>query len=65
MPEVTPIPPDTILLLETLDQGPITTDHIRKWTRTDPILSRVIHFVQSGWPSQVSQEFQPYFQRKF
>ena len=43
-------PPELVLLTDHLSDSPITTHHIRVWTRRDPILSSVLNFVKSGWP---------------
>ena len=52
----TPQPPETILLLEHLEEMPVTAEHIKTWTQRDPILSRVLQFVQCGWPSTMEDE---------
>ena len=41
MPESVPVPGETILLLEHLDHTPINSQHIREWTRCNPVLSKV------------------------
>ena len=48
-PAVTPQPAETVLLFEELQNGPVTADQIKMWTRRDPILSRVQQFVLRGW----------------
>ena len=50
MPESVPVPGETILLLEHLDHTPINSQHIREWTRRDPVLSKVHQFTLNGWP---------------
>ena len=40
-------------------------DQIRKATRADPILSRVLEFTMSGWPEQpTTEEIKPYFLKR-
>ena len=34
-----------------LESLPITTKQLRAATRTDPILSKVLHYVRTGWPN--------------
>ena len=64
MPPTVPQPPEMILLMEQLDRSPVTATTVRTWTNTDPLLSRVRQFVQSGWPSSVNDELlKPYFSR--
>ena len=45
-----PIPGDTVLLLETLDQSDsvVSVSSIRNWTNKDPVLARVRDAVESG-----------------
>ncbi|XP_071092522.1 uncharacterized protein [Haliotis cracherodii] len=47
----TPVPPEYIMLLELMDTSPVTSKHIRSWTRQDPVLSTVLRYVQWGWPN--------------
>ena len=49
-PVSVPIPAETILLLETIEASPISSTDIQKWTRRDPLLSRVLGLVENGWP---------------
>ena len=57
-----PIPGDIHHLFDQLSSSIITASHIRNWTGKDPVLSRVWHFVQSGWDTHSpGPEFQPYF----
>ena len=47
----TPIPHETIFVLDQIAESPITVTHIRLWTRRNPVLSRVVDFTQTGWPN--------------
>ena len=42
----------------------VTASDIRTKTAVDPILSRVLDYCVSGWPSQVDSEFAPYHTRR-
>ena len=33
-------------------------------TRADPILSKVVHYLKTGWPVKVSDALKPYFTRR-
>ena len=55
-PATVPQPPEMILLMEQLDRSPVTATTVRSWTNTDPLLSWVRQFIQSGWPSSVEDE---------
>ena len=43
---------------------PVTSAQISKATLTDVQLSRVLHYVRTGWPGEVSAELQCYWQKK-
>ena len=63
-PSSTPVPGETVLLMELLET-PITADQVKDWTRRSPVLARILKFVKQGWPSKCSEaERQPYFQRR-
>ena len=48
-----------------LEGLPITSTSIRKATQTDQVLSRVLEYTRSGWPTEVDDmRLKPYFQRK-
>lgn len=42
----------------------ITAEQVRKSTRSDPVLSRVVECIMTGWPQKVDPEFSAYFQRR-
>lgn len=47
------------------DDFPITAKDIGKATRVDPVLSKVHHFVMSGWPEKCDDEnLKPYHNRR-
>ena len=63
--DTTPQPAKTVLLMEQIDNGVVTADMIRSWTRKDPILSRVHQFVQSGWPTTIpNKSLHPYWDKR-
>ena len=53
-------PPELVLLMDHLDESPITAQHIRVWTRRDPVLSKVLQFVERGWPSTCDKSLSTY-----
>jgi hypothetical protein len=64
-PGSTPVPEETILLMELLETTPIRAEQVKNWTKRTPILARVLKFIKQGWPSKCPDgEFQPYFQRR-
>ena len=48
-PRDIPVPGDTVMLLETLQESPVTAKLIRTWTNRDPTLSKVRDLVKRGW----------------
>ena len=54
-----------MFLLEHLSSGPVTATQIKTMTRHDKILSRVLYFVQNGWPATIEQTLKPYASRKY
>ena len=64
MPESVPVPGETILLLEHLDHTPINSQHIREWTRCDPVLSKVHQFTLPLLHHCQEVQLHPYLSRK-
>ena len=63
--ESVPAVPETVLLLEQLDDGPFTAQQVKYFTARDPCLSQVLTFVQKGWPNNVSEHhMKPYWRRR-
>ena len=60
-----PVPSEYVLLLEHLACGPITATQIKTMTRQDRDLSKVLYYVQKGWPAIVDPTLQPYASRKY
>ena len=50
--------------LQQIDSLPVKSEKIAEFTANDPVLSKVITFVQQGWPTQVQDELKPYHKRK-
>ena len=63
----TPLPAETVLLMEQIKEMPITAEEIKTWTRKDPVLSRVLQFVQCGWPTHLpdsEQQLLPFWKKR-
>ena len=43
-PQETPQPPEFVLMMDTMAEGPITCSQIQLWTRKDPLLSSVLRY---------------------
>ena len=50
--------------LHQIEKLPVKHNKIAQMTSTDPILSKVLTFVQQGWPNQVQDELKPYYTRR-
>ena len=64
---VTPAPADVVHLLDLLSKTPVNAENIRNWTRVDPRLSKVYHYVRTEWPRSITEndlELKPYFDRR-
>ena len=55
-PQATPVPAELVLLVEQLENAPVTAKQIQTWTRADSLLARVREHVEQGWPSACPQE---------
>ena len=63
-PSDVPTPAELVLLMEHLDDSPVTAQHVRTWTRKDPVLSTVLQYVLYGWPDKCDETLAPYSSRK-
>ena len=63
-PDTVPIPAELVLLVDQLNDSPVTAWQVQRWTGRDPILSTVVNYVRHGWPVECEEEFKPYFNRK-
>jgi len=58
------LPGDLVHLVNHLSATTITAAHIWQWTDKDPVLSKVRHYLQQGWPSSKLEEFKPLKSKK-
>ena len=63
IPAQTETPAELVLLMEHLADSPVTAKQIQIWTRRDPTLSTVLHYLQYGWPAKVNSSLSCYFSR--
>ena len=63
-PEEIPTLADTVFLLDHMNSTPVTAALIRRWTLTDPVLSKVKAHMMRGWKYSSSAKSCPYFIRK-
>ena len=56
--ELTPeeVPEEVVLMIEAIQEMPVTHQEIRKWTREDPLLSKVCQYILNGWPAHVKSD---------
>ena len=46
--DATPVPADWTFLVNFLESSPVTSADIKEGTRKDPVLSKVLHFCETG-----------------
>jgi len=47
------------------DELPVLAKYISEATRKDPILSKVVEYIQNGWPSKVTDDqYMPFYRRR-
>ena len=64
-PSAVPLPEEIVLLMEHLQDSPTDVTAIRRATAHHPVLSRVLQFVQHGWPGHcVEEELKPFWSRR-
>ena len=63
-PSEVPTPAELVLLMEHLDGSPVTAQHVRTWTRKDPVLSTVLQYIRHGWPHKCDESLAPYSSRR-
>lgn len=59
-------PPELVLLVDHLNNSPVTAEQIKEATRRNPILTTVLQYVQQGWPHRdaVETTLMPYYERQ-
>lgn len=55
-----PTPPDSILLFEYLDESPVMSAEIQRWTAEDKELTQVLHYTRQDWLQQTPQALRTY-----
>lgn len=53
-----------VFQIRQIESLPVTADHIRKATRTDRTLRKVLEYTRHGWPSQMSDDLKPYLAKR-
>ena len=59
-PESVPIPGEIVLLMQNLENSPVTFNHLRQWTTKDPTLSKVHRLLLQGWQYSNDPDLKPY-----
>ena len=58
-------PPELVLMVESLQDAPITARQIAHWTALDPLLSKVCQYIRDGWPeTRNKEELSPFWSRR-
>ena len=58
------VAPSSVFNLTQIACLPIDADGLQKATREDTLLSRVVNYVQRGWPSSVDSELKPFWNKR-
>ena len=53
-------PPELVLLMDHLEDSPVTACHIVVWTRRDPVLSQILNYVERVWPNKCDKSLSTY-----
>lgn len=48
---------DQVLMLDVMEDPPITTAQVKQWTTKDETLSQVLLWCLKGWPKEVDTAF--------
>ena len=48
--------PEVILMMENMDNSPISSHDIAVRTKRDPLMSQVYRYIQEGWPTTCDEE---------
>ena len=51
------IPAELVLMM---NDAPVTAKQVAFWMQRDPLLSRVLHYIQKGWPKVADEVLKPY-----
>ena len=62
--KLSPDLPEVILMMENMDDSPISSHDIAVRTKRDPLMSQVYRYIQEGWPTTYDEELKPYAVRK-
>ena len=63
-PKKTTVPAEFVLMVENLDNAPITAKEIARWTQRDPLMSTVVRYILDGWPDSPTDELRPYWTKR-
>ena len=66
--EKSEVPTEVVLLVEALEDAPMTYAQIQRWTKRDPLLSKVSQFILHGWleeRNEGDEELKPYWTRRW
>ena len=65
-PGKTSDPGDYVMLLNVVNQSPVTVSKIRYWTNRDPKLAKLYSYVERDWPCELDKDvnLSPYFNHR-
>ena len=63
-PKKVAVPAEFVLMVEKLEDAPITAKEIARWTQRDPLMSTVFRHIADGWPTSPTEELRPYWTKR-
>ena len=63
-PLVAEEPPELVLLIDHLEELPVTVKDISTWTEKDPTTAAVPQHIRQGWPNVVNDSLKPFSARR-
>ena len=63
-PSTEEVLPELVLLTVHLEDSPVLADHIRLWTKKNPVLAQVVQFLQQGWPEKCEPQLSVFFTKR-
>ena len=64
VPQKTTVPAELVLMVNELQDAPITAIQIAAWTRRDPLMARVLRYVLQGWPNRMEEDIKLYWPKR-
>ena len=64
MPDHVPVPAELVMMIEGLEEAPLSAEQIAELTKRDACMGKVLRFIEDGWPSEVEPQLKPYWSKR-